>query len=331
VCPGNGIIRINNEYFHPHNEPYCCESTSGLVRRYCRAGADNYMKGILKMFSAAVAAFLLACTAVMYWLLGSAPQLPQLYENIGQPEIVDGLLIDPAFDGNFISRQHYLDSLEIGLKGCDSIPVFDGEFFQSFNPDGPGSSAWNRSACFQRLAVKYQNSDVCRNVWRRYSIFAQSWKFSESTCRCKVKTALEKSTADIYKQVNDHRYEGMRLVEINTQNPGSTQRYEFQVQFVGNNPGRYRVQIYLFDEQGNAQQILLQDLDIPNKFGKYNLGVSRDAIIEKIPTFRPGVVIPVTVIKTLIISKFGSIDPARINAVWPASTRSQIFKAEVNF
>lgn len=279
----------------------------------------------------AAVSILLFGPIVMYWLLGIAPQLPPLDQDIGRPEIVDGLLIDPAFDGRFTSRQEYLDSLAVGLKKCDSIPVYNGEFFDGINPDGSAFSAWNRSSCYQRLAVEYHSPEVCNNVWRRYSIFRQSWRFSEPTCRCKVQGGRQDTSADIYKQIHRHRDGGMRLVEITTTKSGNGARYELPVKFVGTQSGSYRIQIYLLDEQGYPQQILLRDLDIPNKFGEYNLGVSRDAILEIFPDFRPGKSIPTIVVNTLTLEKFGAVDPGWINSAWPASTRSQFFKAELDF
>ena len=145
------------------------------------------------------------------------------------------------------------------------------------------------------------------------------------------KIRRQDTSADIYEQIHRHRDGGMRLVEITTTKSANGGRYELPVKFVGTHSGSYRIQIYLLDEQGNPQQILLRDLDVPNKFGKYNLGVSRDAILEKFPDFRSGKTVPAIVVKTLTLEKFGAVDPGWINSIWPASTRSQIFKTELDF
>jgi hypothetical protein len=146
-----------------------------------------------------------------------------------------------------------------------------------------------------------------------------------------VQNRRREVSLEVYQQINRHRSGGMRLVDINARRSGRGDQYQFDVQFSGENSGRYRMQIYLLNEQGEPQRVLVQDLIVPNKFDRYGLGISAKGIMEMFPTFSSGKNYPAVVVLTLIIDQFGSIDPGWINSTWPASTRSQIHKTDLQF
>ena len=104
--------------------------------------------------------------------------------------------------------------------------------------------------------------------------------------------------------------------------------YVIQPRFEGEFRGHYRFQFYLNDPHGNSHLATTRDLWIPNEFDRYGLGISSEQLRQVYPEFEIGDSISVDAIMTLMLDNW-AVDPQWVNARFPASKRSSVYRAEL--
>ncbi len=199
------------------------------------------------------------------------------------------------------------------------------------NPDGY-RSYYERSACFQGLAVRLRDIALCDQVRRRWSLFGSSWGYSRKNCEKLVEEGLAKDRAHVAELRQKYNSGPVRLTDFRVVQNGNGRDYDIIPKFSAGLAHGYHLEFRIVHE-GN--RFLLSEsgfhLDGRNNIRMFEY---RKDIEQRFPAFQPGSSYVVEGKLTLSIGTGnlgGRWSPEFITTEFPASVRSQKVTRRVSF
>jgi len=214
------------------------------------------------------------------------------------------LLFGGALHADYESR------LAAAQTHCEEVPAMKSHSGLWLNPEGY-RSYYERSMCFQELALDFRQPRFCRLVHQRYSLFGSSWGYSEKNCSKLVQQARQQDEERLAQWRQAYRRDPVRLLGVTLRQDGNGRDFDLIPVFSAGFRFGYRFSAFLLDPSGARHEVVTQGFRLGGVEPTISLFVRRDVITRAVPTFSAAA--PFTWVFELEVA----LPAGRGNALWP--------------
>jgi hypothetical protein len=228
----------------------------------------------------------------------------------------------------------YDDQRSSAVKTCQAIDPAEYQSGLVFNPDGY-RSYYVRSECFQRIAVRFRDETLCRQVKQRRSLFSSSWGYSSGRCRELVAEggATDRKSLEEIKQ--KYLAGAVRLRDFRVERNGNGRDFDIIPAFSGAYAHGHTLRFEIIHSGATGPEILLHSSGYYVD-GNSNLRIflRQDEIRKRFPDFTLN---RLYLVRATIILDVGNGGLAGlwsdgfIDRVFPVHERSQSLEKDVRF
>lgn len=229
----------------------------------------------------------------------------------------------------------YDDQLESAVAQCESVDEDAYQTGLAFNPDGY-RSYYERSQCFQRLAIKFRHDLYCSLVKERSSYVFSSWGYSEDNCNKLVTQGKRADNSTLGRVKEAYNSNKVRLLEFEIEVNGNGRDYDIIPKFSAGYSHAYTLEFKILNSKNEAQDAVLDSSGFYLGRADENIRiyVPQERILENFPLFNKGN--SYLVRATLVLSvgtgyQNGMWSDKFIDRVFPAHERSQHLDQEFVF
>jgi len=182
------------------------------------------------------------------------------------------------------AQADYAARLSAAQLRCEAVPAMESHSGLLFNPKGY-RSYYGRSACYQRLAVDFRQPEFCKMVWRRFSVFASSWGYSEENCISLFEQAAL-DDAESIAVIRDAYLRGpVRLIDAVLRKNGNRRDFDLLPAFTAGYASSYLLTFYIVNNQGDKVQIAEQGFSLGEAAPEISLYIKQEDIISRLAGF----------------------------------------------
>lgn len=231
------------------------------------------------------------------------------------------------------SGSDYAGQYADAVSNCGTINPKDYQTGLVFNPDGY-RSLYTRSACFQKMAIKFRDSTLCDEVRQRRSLFLSSWGYSKSNCEKLVSAGIQ-SDLDAINALRIEYEKGHRVLEdFRIERNGNGRDFDIIPQIAGEGAHNYRLDFILIPKQTRTAPVLLHSSGFYlNGKNDIRIYVRQADIHKQYPSFELNQTYDVRALLVLAIgngSQGGLWSDAFIDEHFPERKRTQLLTREIH-
>ena len=228
----------------------------------------------------------------------------------------------------------YDDQRSSAVKVCQAIDPADYQSGLIFNPDGY-RSYYLRSECFQRIAVRFRDETLCRQVKQRVSLFSSSWGYSSARCRELVAEGVAADRKTLEETKQKYLVGAVRLRDFRVERNGNGRDFDILPTFSGDYGHGHTLRFEIIHSGATTPEILLHSSGYYVD-GNSNLRIflGQDEIRKRFPNFTLSRSYRVRATIVLDVGNGGLAglwSDGFIERVFPVRERSQSLEREVRF
>lgn len=184
------------------------------------------------------------------------------------------------------AQADYHERLAGAKARCEAIPRTKSHTGLWFNPRGY-RSYFERSMCYQGLALNFRQPALCRKVRQRHSLFGSSWGYSRQNCSKLVREAITQDAASIEKLRDAYRHNPVQLIEVTVRQDGNGRDIDVLPVFSAGTRQTYRFSAFIVDARGKRHRLVEQTFRLGQAKPSIVLFVKREQVIRAVPGFGP--------------------------------------------
>jgi len=221
----------------------------------------------------------------------------------------------------------YQEQLERALSNCEKTPAFKSRSGLFFNPQGY-QAYWERSACYQKLAIKFRQSSYCKKVFQRYTIFSSSSGYSRQNCKQQVAEEREKDEAYLLSLKNKFARGPAILVDLDIIKNGNSKDYDVIPLFTSGYKSSYEMTFSLIDQHATRYDIDKTSFVLGEEKPKIRWFIPRKIFDDAMPGFddTDQYIVESWLTASVPVGRANvTWDPRWVESVWPRKERSMLF------
>ena len=221
----------------------------------------------------------------------------------------------------------YQEQLERMVANCEQIPAFKSHSGLVLNPEGY-QAYWERSACYQKLAIRFRKSSYCEKVFQRYALFSSSWGYSKKTCKKRVAEEREKDKAYLLSLRDQFARTPVILVDLDIIKNGNGKDFDVIPLFTWGYKSSYEMTLSLIDEQAERYDIAKTSFLLGEDRPDIRWFIRRQMFEDAMPGFddKEQYIVESRLTASVSVGRSNSVwDPNWIESVWPRKERSMVF------
>lgn len=228
----------------------------------------------------------------------------------------------------------YDDQRSSAVKTCQAIDPAEYQSGLIFNPDGY-RSYYVRSECFQRIAVRFRDEALCRQVKQRRSFFPSSWGYSSGRCRELVADGVAADRQNLEEIKQKYLAGAVKMRDFRVERNGNGRDFDIIPAFSGDYAHGHTLRFEIVHPGATGPEILLHSSGYYVD-GNSNLRIflRQGEIRKRFPNFTLN---RLYLVRATIILDVGNGGLAGlwsdrfIDRVFPVRERSQSLEKEVRF
>ncbi len=194
--------------------------------------------------------------------------------------VICGLLLSAYVQADYRER------LAAAKARCETIPARKSHTALWFNPEGY-RSYYERSMCYQELALHFRQPQFCQRVRQRRSLFGSSWGYSEQQCGKLVRQAISQDAASIEKLRDIYIHNPVQLIGVKLRQDGNGRDLDVLPVFSAGARQAYRFSVFIVDARGQRHRLIEQAFSLGQAKPSIVLFVKRGKVMRAAPGFSP--------------------------------------------
>lgn len=227
----------------------------------------------------------------------------------------------------------YDDQRSSAVKTCQGIDPADHQSGLIFNPDGY-RSYYVRSECFQRIAVRFRDETLCRQVKQRVSLFSSSWGYSSGRCRELVAEGIAADRKSLEEIKQKYLAGAVQLRDFRVERNGNGRDFDIIPTFSGDYGHGHTLRFGVVHAATSPEILLHSSGYYVDGNSNLRIFLTQGEIRKRFPEFtlnRPYLVRATIILNIGNGGLAGLWSDGFIDRVFPARERTQSLEKEVRF
>lgn len=240
--------------------------------------------------------------------------------------------------GSVALGSDYDDQMARAFTECNSLNEDAYQTGLAFNPDGY-RSYFERSQCFQTIAVRFRNDSYCALVKERSSIISSSWGYSEENCSKLVSQGKRADSKTLNRIKQAYQNDRVQLQYFIIEPNGNGRDYDIIPKFSDGYSHAYHLEFKILNTENiknKTSGALLDSSGFHLGGADENIRIyaPQEQILKNFPQFIKGSSYLVRATLTLNVGmghQNGIWSDYFIEKIFPVKERSQLMETEITF